>query len=370
MATAGAAIVPSCPSTLTSRQPLQAAGLPEFLSGLSVEVAGHGNLLFEFRHRDGFIRDDQELVDVAAVILDMLRGIRFDLIDRRRRRSDLGCRPGRCRCWIDRRLRRGPSGNRRFHLDRDRGQARWRDGDRRLGGPGWLHPGRWLRRTRPTRLGLMLLFDRILHVLDQVLNRFPDHSTDHVIDSTAVDKVRPVALRYAEAMQHMVITVLGDDQAGLVDALSGAVTHNGGNWERSEMIELAGKFAGVVLVSISPSKADGLKADLEQIEAAGLLRIDVAAAEAAGVESGNQYTVDVTGQDHPGIVHEISHALATNGCSIDELSSEVVPAPMGGEMFVASAVVGAPDSMTLRDVQDLLEDVATDLLVDVAVKTD
>ncbi|MDH4280015.1 MAG: amino acid-binding ACT protein, partial [Acidimicrobiia bacterium] len=147
-----------------------------------------------------------------------------------------------------------------------------------------------------------------------------------------------------------------------------AITRNGGNWERSEMIELAGKFAGVVLVTVAPSNADALKADLEQIEASGLLNIiieDAPAAPAAAPSVGRNYTVHITGQDHPGIVHDLSHALATSRCSIDELSSEVVPAPMGGEMFVAHAVVGAPENMSLRDLQEVLENVASDLLVDV-----
>ncbi len=172
-------------------------------------------------------------------------------------------------------------------------------------------------------------------------------------------------------MQHMVITVLGDDRAGLVDALSGAITRNGGNWERSEMIELAGKFAGVVLVKVAPSNAATLKAELDQIEASGLLTIEIAPAGPTDTSSTpNRYAVQVTGQDHPGIVHELSHALATSNCSIDELSSEVVPAPMGGEMFVAQAVVGTPETMSLRDVQELLENVASDLMVDVDVKSD
>lgn len=171
-------------------------------------------------------------------------------------------------------------------------------------------------------------------------------------------------------MQQLVITVLGNDRAGLVDALAGAITRNGGNWERSEMIELAGKFAGVVLVTVAPSKADALMADLDQIEASGLLNIEVAPAGPSEQTVGRRYTVDITGQDHPGIVHEISRALAAGECSIDELSSAVVPAPMGGEMFVAHAVVETLETMSRRDLQDLLEDVASDLMVDVDVKSD
>ncbi len=171
-------------------------------------------------------------------------------------------------------------------------------------------------------------------------------------------------------MQHLVITVLGNDRAGLVEALSGAITDNGGNWERSEMIELAGKFAGVVLVTVPPAKAEALTADLDRIEAAGLFKIEIeSAGQVDEPSSGRSYTVHVTGQDHPGIVHDISHALATSRCSIDELSSEVVPAPMGGEMFVADAVVGTPETMSLHDLKEVLENVASDLMVDVEARS-
>lgn len=213
-----------------------------------------------------------------------------------------------------------------------------------------------------------LLLDRLLHIVDHVLDRFPNHSTNHVFDSRITDGPRPVGLGYSEHMQRLVITVLGNDRAGLVEALSGAITRNDGNWERSEMIELAGKFAGVVLVTVTPLNVDALKADLEQIEASGLLNINIEEAPATPTDApaaGRNYTVNITGQDHPGIVHDLSHALATSRCSIDELSSEVVPAPMGGEMFVAHAVVGTPDNMSLRDLQEVLENVASDLLVDV-----
>ena len=49
-------------------------------------------------------------------------------------------------------------------------------------------------------------------------------------------------------MATLVLTVIGDDRAGLVNALADVVTAHGGNWERSQLAELAGKFAGIVLV--------------------------------------------------------------------------------------------------------------------------
>ena len=70
-------------------------------------------------------------------------------------------------------------------------------------------------------------------------------------------------------MPTLVLTVIGDDRAGLVNALAEAVTAHGGNWERSQLAELAGKFAGIVSVSVPDEKADELAAALRPL--AGLL---------------------------------------------------------------------------------------------------
>ena len=50
-------------------------------------------------------------------------------------------------------------------------------------------------------------------------------------------------------MATLVLTLIGDDRAGLVNAVAEVVARHGGNWERSQMAELAGKFAGIVLVT-------------------------------------------------------------------------------------------------------------------------
>ena len=44
--------------------------------------------------------------------------------------------------------------------------------------------------------------------------------------------------------QSLVVTVVGADRAGLVEALSEAANSHGGNWEASRMSRMAGRFAG------------------------------------------------------------------------------------------------------------------------------
>ena len=51
-------------------------------------------------------------------------------------------------------------------------------------------------------------------------------------------------------MATLVLTVVGDDRPGLVDALSGVIAAHDGNWEQSRMAHLAQKFAGILLVQV------------------------------------------------------------------------------------------------------------------------
>ena len=71
-------------------------------------------------------------------------------------------------------------------------------------------------------------------------------------------------------MTTLVLTVIGDDRSGLVGALSGVVADHGGNWDRSQMARLGGKFAGIVMVTVPDRSASALLADLEPLSANAL----------------------------------------------------------------------------------------------------
>ena len=73
-------------------------------------------------------------------------------------------------------------------------------------------------------------------------------------------------------MATLVLTVIGDDRAGLVDALAGPIAAHDGNWDRSHMARLAGKFAGIVVVSVPDERTDALTAELRTLAATGPAR--------------------------------------------------------------------------------------------------
>ena len=71
------------------------------------------------------------------------------------------------------------------------------------------------------------------------------------------------------------------------------------------------------------------------------------------------------GHDRPGIVREISSALAARSVNVEELATERVSAPMTGDpMFVARAKVQLPSGLEAGTLRGALEKIAADLMVE------
>jgi glycine cleavage system regulatory protein len=112
----------------------------------------------------------------------------------------------------------------------------------------------------------------------------------------------------------------------------------------------------------------------------GALVADLTALDDQGLHVGVQRTVEpvagealrlqleLLGADHPGIVAEISAALADRHVSIEELSTDVRDAPMaGGTLFEARAVLVAPPDTSTDVLRAMLEGLADELMVEITL---
>ena len=166
-------------------------------------------------------------------------------------------------------------------------------------------------------------------------------------------------------MTSLTLTLIGRDRPGLVSALSECVAAAGGNWLESRMARLAGYFAGILLVDVPESEVDRLVALLRSLEGEGLraevergLREESAASE-------RTLLLELVGQDHAGIVRDISQALAGRRVNIEELTTRVVSASFSGEqLFEAEARLRVPADIPDDELRATLETLANELMVD------
>lgn len=168
-------------------------------------------------------------------------------------------------------------------------------------------------------------------------------------------------------MSRIVLTVIGDDRAGLVEALSQVISDHHGNWERSQIAELAGKFAGVVVVSLPAERVDHLTEALRSLD--GLLEVSAhPGSESVDAAAAQTLQIDLLGTDRPGIVREVAAVLHRHRLSIENIETHTREAPMaGGQLFEAHVAVRLPAETDLGAIRADLERLAAELLVDIAV---
>jgi glycine cleavage system regulatory protein len=168
------------------------------------------------------------------------------------------------------------------------------------------------------------------------------------------------------AMQsYLIMTVLGADRPGLVSRLSEVVTRHGGNWLESRMVRLAGQFAGVIRIEIPTDAVDPLLMELQSTGAAGLTVSAVREVVEPAVTR-RTLCIEVVGADRPGIVRELSAAIARAQANIEELTTGLESAPMSGQpLFRAKGLVSIPEEVEISALHAAFDGLGGDLTVDV-----
>ena len=166
----------------------------------------------------------------------------------------------------------------------------------------------------------------------------------------------------------LVLTVIGDDRPGLVETLSGTISAHQGNWLESSMSHLAGKFAGIVRVSVPDAKQESLRAALAAITSLKVVAEIAPTANATGTARSREFMLNLVGHDRIGIVREVTQVLARHVVNVESLDTYISAAPMSGEtLFHAEAVLRASEALDAAVLKDELEALSAELVVDIAL---
>ncbi len=171
---------------------------------------------------------------------------------------------------------------------------------------------------------------------------------------------------------HFAITVIGKDRPGIVADTTEVLYRMGCNIEDSSCTLLGGDFAMILVAShadpfASARLLDELKALHDRTGLAAHVRI-LAEDEIRRVkQEGDLCLVSIYGSDRPGIVYRVTRELANRRVNITDLNTRLVgSAEQPVYVLMLEAVL--PAGMAVEDVATFLEDLKTELCVEVGVR--
>lgn len=168
-------------------------------------------------------------------------------------------------------------------------------------------------------------------------------------------------------MASVVLSVVGSDRPGLTEALAAAVLSVGGNWLESHLSRLGGLYVGSVLVALDSDRTDALRNAVRAVDAHGL-EVRIALAADADTAAGEALSLNLVGQDRPGIVRQVTGVLSGLGVNIETFETTLGVEPhSGGPLFQMDAQLRLPPGLKAAAVQDALEAISAEIMVDVSL---
>lgn len=167
----------------------------------------------------------------------------------------------------------------------------------------------------------------------------------------------------------IVFTFMAPDKPGLLEQMAAVVADHSGSWLESRLAKLGGQFTGIVLVAIEQEHRHAAEKDLLALNKDDFRITVLGEDDGATTVNTDTRTIDVLGNDRPGIVHELSRTLLKHSINVEELHTELRSAPMSGdELFAAEVEISVPAEIDAEQFQQELESVAEELDLDIQLQ--
>ena len=165
---------------------------------------------------------------------------------------------------------------------------------------------------------------------------------------------------------NFVVTLLGQDHIGIVEAFSHAVADHSGTWCESRVLQVDTQFGGVFRAQLPSDQADAFEAAL-RTEFEGEFQLGVARSQAvdAPQQDGNSFSVRVICSDRQGLVEDFAHMCTERSINIVELQTELQTAAMSGlVLFCINAVAECSSPLDRSEFASAIETLGHDVVVD------
>jgi glycine cleavage system regulatory protein len=165
--------------------------------------------------------------------------------------------------------------------------------------------------------------------------------------------------------ESIIITVIAADRSGIVQRLSDTALAHKASWKESSLSHLQGQFAGIVNLEVETTAQPALLQALAELAGEGInVTVHGSQTESRDIDFGETAELYVEANDRPGIVEEITSALAEVNVNVEQIETWCESASMAGyELFIAQLSVSLPSGLRKRELEAALEGVSDDLVV-------
>lgn len=151
------------------------------------------------------------------------------------------------------------------------------------------------------------------------------------------------------------VSAIGQDQPGIVAALTKAIFDLDCNLEDTSMTQLEDHFAVLIILEApEQTSQEVLMKRLVEVREAFNLQLSLFPIQTQSqqvVSSGEPWSISVSGADHLGIVYMVTQFLAHRQINISHLSTKRLTKPSGQSLFLMALEVEIPASLPITDVQ-------------------
>ncbi len=164
---------------------------------------------------------------------------------------------------------------------------------------------------------------------------------------------------------YWVITLMGDDQPFIVEALSDIVAEHSGSWLDSRIARMEDKFVGILGITIPQRESASLQDALENFADMREFAMHTRVSTKANSKVAPLAQIKITAQDRPGIMQSVTKILSELEILAREVSTHCESAPWGGEtLFTAKLKLELPPNKT-DALQLAIESLGDDFIIDI-----
>ena len=172
-------------------------------------------------------------------------------------------------------------------------------------------------------------------------------------------------------LTNIICTFISTDRIGLIDDVASCISICGGNWLESNMSKLSGQFAGIVSISVPIDKKENLIKELNKLNKNDILihlseDIPIKDNMPEHIMADNNINISVIGNDRPGIIQSISHALNIYEVNIHNMQTTLVSAPMSAEkLFNAELMIERKTPSDIEKLKEIFAKISEDLSINI-----